>query len=65
MTLAILTNIVIDSVIDFFERVLLVPSLDIVLVNDGLHPAKSLFLPLYDLSLELARPTADSLTIVG
>ena len=50
----ILTDVVVDRVMDALESVLLVPSSLIVLVYDGLNATKSLILPLLDFSRQLA-----------
>ena len=58
---AILTNIIINSVIDLLKSLLLVPSFLIVLINDSLNTIQSLSLPLVDLSREfIATATAIS-----
>ena len=50
----ILTDVVVDGVMDALESVLLVPASLIVLVYDGLNSTKSLSLPLLDFSRQLA-----------
>lgn len=57
---AILTDVVVDGVMDVLESVLLVPASLIVLVYDSLNSTKSLSLPLLDFSRQLAT-TAPSL----
>ena len=47
---AILTDVVVDGVMDALESVLLVPASLIVLVYDGLNSTKPLSLPLLDFS---------------
>ena len=54
---AILTNIIINSVIDLLKSFLLVPSFLIVLINDSLNTIQSLSLPLVDLSREFIATT--------
>ena len=46
----ILTDVVVDGVMDALESVLLVPASLIVLVYDGLNSTKPLSLPLLDFS---------------
>ena len=54
---AILTNIIINSVIDLLKSFLLVPSFLIVLINDSLNTIQSLSLPLVDLSRKFIATT--------
>jgi len=53
-TRAILADIIIDRVIDLLERLLLIPPLRIILIDDVLHARQPLLLPLADLPRQFA-----------
>ena len=53
-SLAVLTDVVLDRIVDLFEGLLLVPPLIVILIYDGLDVLEALDLPLVDFAAQLA-----------